>query len=176
MEFYNAVVETALLPKVEETPLQPVAPEYLQVLRWNWRITAVVSLAAMAAAWYFIPFLHSQQWAIILGSGWFVITAFRWLWIALSFKRKAYAMRQHDIIYRSGWIIQETQVCPFNRIQHCSVSSGLFETRFGLASLSLYTAGTNEADFTVHGLDEATAITIRDFILQKIAPAGNEQS
>ncbi len=82
---------------------------------------------------------------------------------------KAYAIREKDVIYRSGWIIQSTHTCPFNRIQHSAVTIGPFEKRFGLASLVLYTAGSNEADLRIRGLQEATAWTLKNGSPKKIA-------
>ena len=90
-----------------------------------------------------------------------------------SFSRKAYALRERDLIYRSGWIIQRFSICPFNRIQHCSLSAGPFERKLGLSSISVYTAGTEGSDIKISGLTEATAFALRDFIMKK---AGTDDS
>ncbi|WP_350340360.1 PH domain-containing protein [Paraflavitalea speifideaquila] len=58
---------------------------------------------------------------------WVLITA-AWYWLQeKAFSNKAYAIREKDVIYRSGWIIQSTHTCPFNRIQHSAVTIGPFE-------------------------------------------------
>lgn len=90
-----------------------------------------------------------------------------WWFNVKSFHCLGYAIRQKDVIYKSGWIFQETSVCPFNRIQHCSVSSGPIDRKFGLATLRVYTAAT-EGDISIPGLLEAEAFSIKEFITQKI--------
>jgi membrane protein YdbS with pleckstrin-like domain len=85
-----------------------------------------------------------------------------------SFKRKAYAIREKDVLYRTGFIIRTLHVCPFNRIQHCSVHAGPIERQYGLASISLFTSGSEGSDLRIPGLTEGTAANIREFIMQKI--------
>jgi len=53
---------------------------------------------------------------------------------------------------------------PLKRIQHVSVQSGPIERKFGLASISIYTAGSEEADFTIKGITEPTAQQIKEWI------------
>jgi membrane protein YdbS with pleckstrin-like domain len=60
-------------------------------------------------------------------------------------------------------------MCPFNRIQHCSVDSGPVERSYKLASLTLYTAASESADVKIAGLPELLALNIREFIMKKIA-------
>ncbi|MBK7123972.1 MAG: PH domain-containing protein [Chitinophagaceae bacterium] len=46
--------------------------------------------------------------------------------------------------------------CPAKRV-HVSVQSGPIERKFGLASISIYTAGSDEADLTIRGINTETA-------------------
>jgi membrane protein YdbS with pleckstrin-like domain len=112
--------------------------------------------------------LHQPKWIILICVGWLLLTAGYLLFQTKSFAQKAYALREKDIIYKSGWIVQRIRTCPFNRVQHSSVSTGFFERRYGLATLILYTAGTNDADIKISGLKEADAYAIKEWITQKI--------
>ena len=87
-----------------------------------------------------------------------------------TFPYRAYAVREQDVLYQKGWIIRSLKVCPFNRIQNCSVQSGPLERRFGLASLTLFTAGSSGADLRIHGLTQTEADNLRQFILSRIHP------
>ncbi|MEJ7911605.1 MAG: PH domain-containing protein [Chitinophagaceae bacterium] len=84
----------------------------------------------------------------------------------------AYALREHDVIYQKGWLVKSTKVCPFNRVQNCSIQSGPLERRWGLASLVLYTAGSEGADMRIPGLLQNDAESLRQFILSKINGTG----
>lgn len=52
-----------------------------------------------------------------------------------------------------------------SRIQHTDVSQGPIERRFGLATLHIHTAGTEQAEVTLPGLEHATALAIRDYLV-----------
>lgn len=168
MEFRNAAIELAGLPRAEDLSLQPIENNYWKVLQLRWLITAAVMLIGGALAIYFIK---SLQKPFIIGlalGAWLLITILSFLFMRLSFKRTGYALREKDVLYRTGWIIRRMQVCPFNRIQHCSVHAGPLERKYGLASISLFTAGSDGSDIKIHGLTDAMAASIREFIMQKV--------
>ncbi len=165
--FTNDLVEPASLPKAEETSLQPIESSYRKILVWEWMIGWGIILLAAIITILLIPAIQNILWIAVIAVAISVFGLLN-LWLMLkSFSRKAYALRDKDLIYRSGWMIQRFSVCPFNRIQHCSVSAGPLERRFGLASISVYTAGTEGSDMKISGLREADAFAIRDFIMKK---------
>ena len=77
-------------------------------------------------------------------------------------------VREHDVVYQKGWLLRTLKVCPFNRIQNCTVQTGPLERRWGLASLTLYTAGTGGADLRIPGLTHEEATTLQQAILTRI--------
>lgn len=169
MEFLNDQVHIENLPRVENVTLTPIEPSYRKVLHWEWLILCGLLGILVAILLYFIKPLHQVIGASLMIGGW-VLLAGAWYWLQeKSFTTRAYAIREKDVIYRSGWIIQSTHTCPFNRIQHSAVTIGPLERKFGLASLVLYTAGSDEADLRIRGLQEATAWTLKEWITQKIA-------
>lgn len=170
--FQNDAVDIANLPQAEAVELQPIHPSYKKVIRWEWMIGWGITWLMAAICLFFINALHTPfRVAIIAGP--LLLLGFFSLWVRLqSFKRKAYAVREKDLIYRSGWIVQRLSVCPFSRIQHCSVSAGPFERKLGLASLAVYTAGSQGSDITIPGLTETDAFALRDFIMKKTSHDG----
>lgn len=168
MEFLNNQLPIDALPRVADTALGPIERSYLKVLRWEWAIVTLLLAIAIGVLQWFVPALRRPLPMILLPGGW-ILTMGAWLLIQeKAFSVKAFAIRDKDIIYRSGWIIQRTHTCPFNRIQHSAVTIGPLERQYGLASLVLYTAGSNEADLRVRGLQEATAWELKEWITQKI--------
>ena len=61
---------------------------------------------------------------------------------------------------------------PRSRIQHTDVSQGPYQRRFGLATLVVYTAGTEHASIAIEGLRHETALAFRDALLARGEPAG----
>jgi len=168
MSFLNAAIDPATLPAAEALELQPVHPRYLRVLRIRWVITTVLLAAIAAALLYFIPRLRQPLGYALMGGAWILVCGFYALAIEKGFTWKAYAVREKDIVYRKGWVFRSLTVCPFNRIQNCSVTSGPIERRHGLSSLVIYTAGTTGADLTIPGLLSGEAEGLRQFVLSQI--------
>ena len=168
MEFSNSSIELASLPKAEEVSFQRIEPSYWKVLQLEWLISSAVVLIVGGLAIFFIKSLH-KPWIIGLAGAVWLVAAIGSYWLSnKSFLRKAYAMREKDVLYRTGWIIRELHICPFNRIQHCSVHAGPLERQYGLASLSLFTAGSEGSDLKIPGLTEEKAASIREFIMHKV--------
>jgi len=172
MEFANAAVDISTLPKAEDIQLKPIERTYWKVLQLEWLIVSVLVLAAGSILIYFIRGLQAKWFIGLTAGAWLLITLFSYWVIKKSFTRKAYAMREKDVLYRTGWIIRRLHICPFNRIQHCSVHAGPLERKYGLASISLFTAGSEGSDLKIPGLTEETASAIREFIMQKVRKDG----
>jgi uncharacterized protein len=168
MAFLNTTIEPSALPDVIEASWKPVERSYLSVLRLHWLIMTLIILIITSLLLIFLPSISQKTITLtIIGVFLFVILYF--IQQELSFRSRAYALREHDILYRQGWFIRNTGICPFNRIQHCSVDSGPIERSYKLATLTLYTAASESADVKIAGMPEAQALSIREFIMQKIA-------
>jgi len=89
-------------------------------------------------------------------------------WPLLSVPKKGYAVRERDMLYKSGVFWRTVTAIPFNRIQHVEKSSTPLDRRFGIASLQIFTAGGSGGDLKIHGLSTKTAEKLRFFILEKI--------
>lgn len=168
--FSNAEIDISTLPRAEAIPLQKLHPKYLKLLRIEWIITAVVLIVAATLAILFIPKFQHLPMAALLPAGVILFLLFYYGLQEKSFPYRAYAVREQDVLYQKGWIIRTLKVCPFNRIQNCTVQSGPLERKFGLASLTLYTAGSNGADLRIYGLTQTEADNLRQFILSRIHP------
>lgn len=165
--FINEQVAATDLPKIESLVFKPLQRVYLRASLIQYVIFFSVLLAGIITLLYFIPAMRMPVKIIAIFTAWLLLfLAGLWLNVK-SFHSRGYAIREKDFIYKSGWLFQETSACAFNRIQHCSVSSGPIDRRFGLATLRMYTAGT-EGDLAVPGLPEEEAFAIKEFITQKI--------
>lgn len=169
MEFLNTPVPINMLPKAEEVPLTPAEGRYLKVLRLRWAIIFLVLLILLSVLTVVVKPFQKSLVMMIAGGSWLVLAAISFWLQELSFKVKAWAMRERDVIYQTGLIFRNTYTCPFNRIQNTTVTVGPLERKFGLATLILYTAGTNAADVHIPGLLEETARSLKEWITKKIA-------
>ena len=169
MIFQNNEIDTDLLPKVENVLLLPIEKDYLKVMRLEWLIVSSIIIIASSILIYMIPPLRNFPAFLFLVIPIFVFIACYFILQTLAFKKRAYGLREKDIIYQNGVIIQQASICPFNRVQNSSVSTGPFERKYKLATLHLYTAGTSGADLHIKGLKEEDAQRIKEFIAKKTA-------
>ncbi|HEY8387501.1 MAG TPA: PH domain-containing protein [Parasegetibacter sp.] len=167
MEFINPTVNTDLLPKAAGVNWQPLEQAYLKALRIQLLIGSGIALAILIIVLFLAPISNLFLTALLAGGLWLIISVGTWFLQSISFKHKAFALREHDILFRSGWLFRTIAVCPFNRVQHCAVSSGPIDRRFNLASLKVFTAGS-AGDIMIPGLLQEKAFIIKEFLTQKI--------
>lgn len=161
-------VDIELLPQIEKADLKPISPLYLKVLRIELLISFTVLLLIAVSCIYFIRSLQQQQWVFLILGIWFLLAVLQWFIQQRAFHVMAYAVREKDVLFRSGWIVRKIRTCPFNRIQHSSISSGPLERRYGLSTLILYTAGTDDSDVRITGLPASEAVALKEWINKKV--------
>ena len=84
----------------------------------------------------------------------------------LAYWRWRFSIQPALIVVRHGILFHEEKVIPTNRLQHVDLLRGPIETLFGLATLIVFTAGTESASFRVPGLAVPRARALRDRILE----------
>ena len=86
-------------------------------------------------------------------------------WPALDYRHTSYRVDHLGIEIRRGVYWRERIHVPRSRVQHTDVSQGPIERRFGLATLVIYTAGTDYARVDLAGLEHGVALRLRDHLL-----------
>lgn len=163
MSFVNPQIDTENLPEAGRVHMEPMAAAYEKEVKVQ---QAMVWLPLLAAS--VVPFLIAQKALLLIVP--LAVLLLAALIVPIVIKRskvKGYALREHDIAYRSGWYWRKTVLLPFNRIQHAEVSSGPLQRKFGLASLKFFTAGGSSVDLKIDGLRHERAEEIRSFIMEK---------
>ena len=170
--FENAEISADDLPKAEAVDWQSMDPEFLkrQVVG---SLLGVLFTALIMGFIYIVLTFAFREAEVDVSIGWLwlvllVVAAPLIVWPFLSVPRKGYAVRERDIIYKSGVIWRSITAVPFNRIQHVEKSSTPLDRRYQLATLELFTAGGSGGDLKIHGLPARTAEKLRVFILDKI--------
>lgn len=90
-------------------------------------------------------------------------------WAVLRVPLRRHAARGYDMsadrlrVVRGLWFRSDT-VVPFGRVQHIDINQGALERAFGLATLTVHTAGTHNASVSLPGLAEPAAAAMREAI------------
>lgn len=161
--YQNLQLTSAQLPEIEQIEFESIEPKYIWILRMRFLLAPIVpGLIYVLADMYMSTF-----WWITAGYGVFLMGLF--VVQTLGFKRKGYAVREHDVNYRTGWFFRSTTSIPFNRIQHCELDRGPVERLFDLSTLKIFTAGGSGSDITIPGLKPEIAEQLRSFIIKTAA-------
>lgn len=165
--FTNETLNIDELPKYEEVPLQPLHPDYWKVMLIS-RIIFFIVLGIAAGVLLFFNDEIRQFWLyfVIMLLVFFAVSL---VFGKLSFKKKGFAFRKHDVLYKSGIISETTTIIPFNRIQHVAMHEGVFARMFGLASIGVFTAGGGDSDIEIPGIEKEKALQIKQLLMSKLS-------
>lgn len=124
-------------------------------------LVASILVAVLVSLPGFVRFLIPAG-AFLIVSAWGALV---WFWPVLEHRHASYTLSEDDIEIRGGVLWRRISAVSRARVQHTDVSQGPLERNFGLARLHIYTAGTDHSKVTLHGLDHAQALAIRDHLL-----------
>jgi hypothetical protein len=82
------------------------------------------------------------------------------------YRHIAYQVDSDEICIRRGVLWRSIHTVPRSRVQHTDVSQGPIERMYELATLIIYTAGTQHAAIALSGLQHARAMRIRDHLIE----------
>ena len=86
------------------------------------------------------------------------------IWPFISYAYWGYALRDTDILIRSGVIWKRVSAIPFSRIQHVDSDAGPIERMFGVANLVIHTAGSGMGSMGIPGIESQHAEDLRDYL------------
>lgn len=136
--------------------LTPLDPAYKSMLRLQLSIVALVLLIAATIAEIAIPGWTGAVWLPALA-----VIAYALIRVPLRrYNARGYSLAAERLRVVRGVIFRADTVVPFGRVQHIDVGQGPLERVFGLATLTVHTAGTHNASVSLPGLrhDDATAM------------------
>lgn len=81
---------------------------------------------------------------------------------------RGYAMSGDRLRVVRGILFRSDTIVPFGRVQHIDVDQGPLERFFGIATLTLHTAGTHNSSVTLPGLEHGLAMEMREEIRSHI--------
>jgi len=165
-EFTNETIDISKLPKIEEISFSKLHSSY-----WNVILFYTVLLFIIIGIGLTIGIYNIEEWeenSSIIGIAYVVLLLITFLFTRMSFKKKAFAFRNHDVLFRYGIIATNTVVIPYNRVQHVSLHEGVVSRYFGLATVQIFTAGGSSSDIEIPGIQKEQAENIKQLLMGKI--------
>ena len=100
--------------------------------------------------------------------GWLVLASlalsFAVIWPAARHKRLHYLVDEGGLRIRRGVFWRTVIWIPISRVQHTDFTQGPVQRRFGLATLTVHTAGTAGASISLAGLEHTVAARLCDHL------------
>lgn len=134
-------------------------------------VLSFVAFVGLVSVWlipdapFWLKAVAGPAWPpLVLG-----LAALAYWWPPVDYRRSAYRIGADGIEIRRGVVWRTVISVPRSRVQHIDVSQGPLERRYGLGTLSVYTAGTAYSRVDLRGVDHPTALALRDRLL----PAGS---
>ena len=169
MNFTNLQIQTENLPKVEDLVLKPISKSYFKIIALN-KLALYAGLIGLVFGLRYIiakkEEIQLNLWymlSIVIG---FCIINF--IISLLAFKKRKYAIREHDVVYAKGLIVHSITTVPMSRIQHVEESRSWLARYFGLSTLKIFTAGEAGSDLSIKGLPHLEAKQIKEIISAKV--------
>lgn len=165
-DFSNEQRDLASLPKYESVAFSSVSSKYLIKMNIQTGILMLVLFIMLGVLWFFQ--LNQLQAGIILA----IISVafiFRFWNNYKLLDSLGYAVRDKDVVYKRGFIFNKTTIIPFNRVQHASISRGVWDKVLGISTLNIFTAGGSGSDITIPGLDPEMAVRLKEAIAVKMS-------
>ena len=164
--FTNETINTKQLPRFEDVEYTSLHKNYWKVTLLNYGIFfTILGIGLVAGLLYNNEMKPNQVTLIIIYGMLLLVTLF---FLRIGFKKKGYAFRNHDVLYRSGVIATNSMVIPYNRVQHVALHEGLISRIFGLAKVQIFTAGGSSSDLEIPGIPKEEAENIKQLLMGKI--------
>jgi membrane protein YdbS with pleckstrin-like domain len=165
-DFTNETIDITLLPKFEEVEFSALHPNYWKVILISLAIFFFIIGIGVGLAVY----LNEELFPFItpLGIIYVVLLILVLFFSRIGFKKKGFAFRNHDVLFRHGIIAINTLVIPYNRVQHVALHEGLLSRFFGLAKIEIFTAGGSSSDIQIPGIAKEQAENIKQLLMGKI--------
>jgi uncharacterized protein len=165
-DFTNETIDTTQLPKYEEVEFSFLHPNYWKIILATLAVFFLIAGVGIGLAMYFNDEL--SMFITELGIVYVVLLVLVVFFSRLGFKKKGFAFRNHDVLFRHGIIATNTLVIPYNRVQHVALHEGLLSRFFGLAKIEIFTAGGSSSDIEIPGIAKEQAENIKQLLMGKI--------
>jgi membrane protein YdbS with pleckstrin-like domain len=157
---------------VETPPEQPPETFDRQMLsssvRWVWFVGYLIpSLVLTLVVLQLDIFVFPTRAGLATSATLVVALAFS-VWRTMArYRNWSWELDETELVIDRGVVFKLTRVVPRVRIQHVDLSSGPVDRIFNLRQLSIYTAGTREADASIPGLTAERAEALRQALITR---------
>lgn len=168
--FDNKIVEIDQIPQYQEIEFTSLQNSYKKIVLLNTIVTFVFGISICFVLYFTID--ETEKFYAIIPV--FLISVWLSVFSLLAYKKKKYAFRKHDVLFKKGLIFKSTHISPYIRLQHVVIKQGWCAKKLGLATLVMYTAANNFSDISIPGLSLEEAERWKSFLMNRIQELNDE--
>ncbi len=168
--FENNTVEIDQIPQYQEIEFSALHNNYKKIVQVNTIFTLIIGIVVCCALFFLID--EIEKFYVIVPI--LIITIFLAVFPLISYKKKKYAFRKHDVLFKKGLIFKSTHISPYIRLQHVVIKQGWYAKKMGLATLVMYTAANNFSDISIPGLTLKEAERWKSYLMNRIQELNDE--
>lgn len=149
---------------VEELRFEPISSRYRAV---QIALTSLgyLLLACMAL---FLLLLDNPLWFIISETLILLAMSLNLIIVRKAWRFKGYALREHDISFRSGIIFPTVTTIPYQRVQQVSMTQNPISKYFDLYAVEVVNGAQALASLSIPGLSEEKANSVKNTVIDKL--------
>ncbi len=149
---------------------EPLPPKALTVIRLRLLAPAgfvIVVLLVGAVAAFLGDVAGATTYGLVLAAVAALVLAGWWVFSGLVFRAYGWKLTDGTVELRHGVVVQRHQVLPRARVQNVTKEAGPVSRAFGLASITVHSAGANTPNITVPDL----TVEVGDRLRTNLLPA-----
>jgi membrane protein YdbS with pleckstrin-like domain len=149
---------------------EPLPPKALTVIRLRLLAPAgfvIVVLLVGAVAAFLGDVAGATTYGLVLAAVAVLVLAGWWVFSGLVFRAYGWKLTDGTVELRHGVVVQRHQVLPRARVQNVTKEAGPVSRAFGLASITVHSAGANTPNITVPDL----TVEVGDRLRTNLLPA-----
>lgn len=160
----NFQIKIEATDPIDELSFEPVSPKYRSVQI----VGAVIAYSITAALALLMLFVSNPGWCIAIECVIAVSCIFNLLILRKAYLFKGYALREHDITYRSGIIFPKTTSIPFSKIQQVSISQNPVSKFFDMYAIDIVNGAQGLSSVSINGLSKEKAEGLKNIITNRL--------
>jgi membrane protein YdbS with pleckstrin-like domain len=154
------------------TEFQSLDPRNIQLET----LTSLIAAGILGIGWLLASLIQFLFFGLGIGTtitlvaGLLLLPLLFWLsfyWPKLSYRMTSWRQDHDGLEIRRGVMWRHRISVPVARVQHADVSQGPIQRQFGLGTLTIHTAGTQNASVALDGLAHEIALELRDKIVRQ---------
>ena len=160
------------IDRVEDLHFTPLEKSYLkaQLIKTSLAYLTLMVLTLLLLAWETFSYRH--QVTVAAECIWLALLVANLFLLPKAVAYKGFAIREHDITYRSGIIFPRVTTVPFHKIQQVSIRQNPVTRLFRLYAVDIVNGAQSMSSISIPGLTAQTAEEIKALVTKKLN--GNE--